>query len=658
MTPPTPLPDVGAGYGSGPGADTDVETEAADGGIDSRQPTTSRLRGLIHRAPRFWFGSTAIGVGYLTLALLYGLFPGQLPDASAAQGGMSACVAQGWGNILRCSYLGYPGGARSVFGMPYDIAAGTLQLLGLDLVNSVRLIWLLVLAIGLWGSRRLLARFTPIAWIAWIGAFGYLVAPVVSLQAGYGPLQLGFMLVPACVLVDLRLLEAIGRARMHPKRLVGRIVAVLVVRLVAMTLDPYSFIIGLVIISLLYLVAGIGLLRVRRPLRIVLLVGAIGFSTGFAYLIYGRLSPVTDLPTMPLSFFRGQGVDVVPQLVPSSAQWWADLVGLHHHLLASQAYSDGPNIYHVFLGYVTVVMAVIGLFVATRSRRLRRWRWAFVIAGFVCAVLALGPTWKFDDFRAVAANQPITFGSYLMPDAEAPNTMPWSFVYTDLPGISQMRALYRWELGVRLTLLVLAVMGLTWLVGRGRWPRRIAVLAAALILVELLPSLPDRIDETHANLESVGGVEADVIAPLSIVTRPGERALLFGPGGTSPGTNDYLANYLCPAARLVCYNVGGDKVVLNAAKSYPPDATAVLTGRGRTTDQQAEQHLTNLLTSGQLEVVVLVHFDLRAQAVRWPARAPVRTAAVRAESSMFTGSRFTKDVHPWFTVVRLAGPAG
>lgn len=624
----------------------------------TRHPAIGRLRERNKGKPRFWFGSATIGVGYLMLALLYGLFPGQLPDSSAAQGGMSACVARGWGNILRCSFLGYPGGARSVFGMPYDIAAGTLQILGLDLVNSVRVIWLLVLAASLFGCRRLLARFTPIAWIAWVGSFAYLVAPVVSLQAGYGPLQLGFMLVPACVLVDLRLLEAIGRARMHPKRLVGRISAVLVVRLVALTLDPYSFIIGLVIISLLYLVAGIGLLRDRRPLRIVLLVGAFGFSTGFAYLIYGRLSPVTDLPTMPLSFFRGQGVDVVPQLVPSDAQWWADLVGLHHRLLPSQAYSDGPNISHVFLGYVTVAMAIVGSLVATRSRRRRGWRWAFIIAGLGCAVLALGPSWKFDNFRAAVPGQPITFGSYLMPDADAPNTMPWSFVYTDLPGISQMRALYRWELGVRLTLLVLAVIGLTWLVGRGRWPRRTAVLAAALMLVELLPNLPDRIDDTHANLGYVRGVEADVIAPLSTVTRPGERALLFGPGGASPGTNDYLANYLCPAVRLVCYNVGGDKVVLNAAKSYPPDAAAVLTGRGRTTDQQAEQHLTTLLTSGQLDVVVLVHFDLRAQAVRWPAGAPVRTAAVRAESSMFTGSRFTKNAHPWFTVVRLAGPAG
>ncbi|MGI8417180.1 MAG: hypothetical protein ACR2P2_13460, partial [Nakamurella sp.] len=572
--------------------------------------------------------------------------------------GSTTCVGQDlFSNLIRCHAVGYPSSAETAFGLPYNLVAGLLQTLGADLATATRLVWAVVLALGLWGCRRIIDRSTDVHWIAWVGAFAFLAAPIVSGQAGYGPLQLGFILTPCYLLVDLRFLESLSGA-LEPRRIVRRGIAVLVVRIVALLLDPYSFVIATVLIGAIYMFWLIGRLRTRSFVPSGLAVATLALTGAVAYLLYTSSASVAGLAPMSVDFFRGQGVDVVPQLVPAGSLWWSKLTGLRLSILPINAYSDGHNLADVFVGYVLLTLSVVGLVVALRnSSTAPRW-WGIAVGGAVCGLLALGPSLKIGDFRNVAGTAKIRAGDYVMPADAATVSTPWSRLYSWLPGVDQMRALYRWELGVRIALIVLAVLALSWLVKRGAGWRVVAVVAAVLLVAEAVPSVPDRISATRRSLATVRGIQADVIDPLRQYLQPGERVLLYGPGQVSLGSNDYMADLVCPELQVRCYNVGGDKTGADVLKAYPPAARRVVAQHGLHTDAENQRDLAAMFSANQLDVVVLVNFDLRFQAYSWPGPPAERERAAAAAALMFTGPAYVKKVSTWFTVVMPTRPPG
>ncbi|MDQ6658179.1 MAG: hypothetical protein M3Z00_08155 [Actinomycetota bacterium] len=595
-------------------------------------------------------------IGCLLVLGLYGALPGQLPDAAAAMGGLTTCVGENFlGNLVRCHAVGYPASAETAFGLPYNLLAGLLQALGADLATATRLVWAGTLVLGLWGCRRLLDRFTEVHWIAWVGAFAFVVAPIVSGQAGYGPLQLGFILTPCYLLIDVRFLESLSAA-LGPKRIVRRGIAVLVVRIVALLLDPYSFVIATLLIGIVYLFWLVDQLRARSFGPAAVAAVTLALTGAVAYLLYTSSASVAGLTPMTIDFFRGQGVDIVPQLVPAGSLWWSRLTGLQLSILPINAYSDGHNLSDVFVGYVLLTLAVGGFILALRTRGSAAcWR-GIVVGGAACGLLALGPSLKIGDFRNVAEPAKIRAADYLMPKDAATATTPWSRLYSWLPGVDQMRALYRWELGVRIALVVLAVMALCWLARRGgRW-RVVAVVAAGLLVAEAVPSVPDRISATRRSLATVRGIQQDLIDPLRQYTKPGDRVVLYGPGGVSQGANDYLANTVCPGLQIRCYNVGGDKAAADVVKAYPPAARRVVAQHGVRSDAENQRDLAAMFRADQLDAVVLVNFDLRWQAYSWPGPPAERERAAAAAATMFTGPRYVRKVGTWFTVVTTARP--
>ncbi len=618
----------------------------------------TRQRWRLAALPTIGRAAVVPTVGYLLLLGLYGALPGQLPDAANAIGGLTKCVGEDFfANLVRCHAVGYPSSAETAFGLPDNLVAGLLQALGADLATATRLVLAVALALGLWGCRRLLDRYTDVHWIAWAGAFAFLLAPIVSGQAGYGPLQLGFILTPCYLLIDLRFLESLSGA-LEPKQIIRRGLAVLVVRIVALLLDPYSFVIATVLIGAIYLFWLIGRLRKRSFVPSALAVATLALTGAAAYLLYISSASVAGLAPMSVDFFRGQGVDIVPQLVPAGSLWWSELTGLRLSILPINAYSDGHNLADVFVGYVLLTLSVVGLIVALRNNPTSP-RWSGIaVGGAVCGLLALGPSLKLGDFRNLAEPAKIRAGDYVMPADAATVSTPWARLYSWLPGVDQMRALYRWELGVRIALIVLAVMALSWLVKRGgRW-RVVALVAAVLLVAEAVPSVPDRISATRRNLATVRGIQADVIDPLRQYLKPGERVLLYGPGRVSQGSNDYLANTVCPELQIRCYNVGGDKAAVDVLKAYPPAARRVVIQHGLHTDRENQSDLAAMFAADQLDAVVLVNFDLRWQAYSWPGPPAEREGAAAAAQLMFTGPGYLKKVGTWFTVVTPARPRG
>ena len=126
-----------------------------------------------------------------------------------------------------------------------------------------------------------------------------------------------------------------------------------------------------------------------------------------------------------------------------------------------------------------------------------------------------------------------------------------------------MRALYRWELGVRLGATALALLALTWMVKRTRTSgtKWIPMVLAGLMVLEAVPNPVQSLLYQRQDLQVVRGVESELTTPLSGLLPKGSITMLYGPGGSSPGSNDYMANFICGVSDLKCYNAGGDTVL-------------------------------------------------------------------------------------------------
>lgn len=633
--------------------------ESADGGRHQvRQPSEPR-RGMAGRAVlvvgtvlrRPWIAGTLTGLALsVPLLFLFNVWPGTLPSSSAfiSSVGQAVCFAQQPSPLtVSCPALAYPTVFTGAVGYPQNWAIAILQhTLGMSALTAFRLTFAAVLLAALIGARTLFVRMVGRQWAAWVGACVYLISPIVLGGAGYGSLQLGFMLLPCYVLADHMFLAGLRRRRWPGTAAAA--ITVVAVRVFAILTDPYSFVMSLVLIGVMYLVWLVRRIRERAAAaQIGLAVGTAAVSVVTAYLCYTRLLGTSSFTRMPIDFFRGQGVDLYVQVVPPANLWFADLLGLHHHLTAYQAYSDGPNITQVFVGWVLLTAAVAGAVLLVREGRWRRpLAVGLLAAGAFGFVLALGPSLRVGDFRAGRGAGGIpSFNDYLMParDATAPTGLVW--IYGHVPGIDMMRALYRWELLPRLALIALAVVAIAALARRGRTV--LAVVVAVLLVVEAMPNPVAAHRAGVRNLATVASFDVDVTSPLSTALRPGERVLLVNPVPGQTGPNAFLANWLCPQLRVRCYNVGGDKAGDLARPRQPP---AALDAIGRPKDLLAD--IDALFAAGQVDAVVLIYFDLRAGAYSWPPGAKSRQAAALAAQQLVDAGDYRVSTGRFFTVLR------
>jgi hypothetical protein len=607
-----------------------------------------RITGQVLRRP--WIAITLTGLALsVPLLFVFNVWPGTLPNSSTFIGTVGPAVC--YGNqpsplTTSCPALAYPADFIVTGGFPQKWAIAILQYTaGMSALTAFRFTVAAVIVSALIGTRALFVRIVGRHWAAWVGACLYLISPIVLGEAAYASLQLGFMLVPCYLLADHTFLACLRRRRWPAAAAAAGMVVAL--RVSAILTDPYSFVMSLVLIGVMYLAWLVRRIRERAAGSVGVAVGVAAVSLVTAYLVYTRLVGASSFTRMPMDFFRGQGVDLYVQVVPPANLWFADLLGLHHHLTAYQAYSDGPNITQVFLGWVLLATAVAGAVVLVRRGR---WRRPVVVgllgAGAVGFVLALGPSLRVADFRAGRGAAGIPgFNDYLMPaaDATAPTGLAW--IYRHVPGIDMMRALYRWELLPKLALIALAVVAITALARRGRTVLAVAV--AVLLVVEAMPNLIATHRAGVRQLATVAQVDLDVTDPLASALRPGERVLMVNPVPGQTGTNAYLANWLCPQLHVRCYNVGGDKAGELARPMQPPAVTDAI---GRPKDLQAD--IDALFAAGQVDAVVLIYFDLRAGAYSWPPGEKGRQASAGAAQHLVDAGRYRVSTGRYFTVLR------
>jgi len=581
----------------------------------------------------------------LLLAPIYGIWP---LDHLMGMGlmlpvlGFIECLseAEAW---LYCplASLGEPH-ARS-YGLPVAQLAASIRRFGsVELLAAWNLASLIVLYIAGLGAQGFLRAMKVDYRVAVPASMLFLGLPVVFAKTGYPLMLWGFALLPAVLWAQL-----IG---WQWKSHLAAFSLLAFVLTLAMFQEPYSLVMALTFggwLAIGNLVVG-GPERpglVHRVVRALVWVAA-AVSAVLLYQFY--IPGGADYQTMPIEYFRGQGIDLIaliarnPDLYALGPIWGVG--GLERVLY----FTDGEMTAHSYLG-AGLLIGLIGFLALLRPWR--RLLHAVLLVSVVGAiVMALGPSLKINSTaQDRLPDDPITFDSYLMPAETAVTGLPHAFLY-DVTPFSKMRSVSRWYLLVALGLVTMLSLFVQALGTRGRFGLAAAVALSAWVVVEYWPNVDKQQALGGAFGNSYRQLEAEAVGELSELLRPEERvAFISG----ERYRNEYFTTFLCARAACTTFNVSGDKPREIAIASWPEDMRRTLARPSEAKERAA------LLDRGYFDVLVVPHFDLRWNSYAWPPSEEQRLAmkswadAYRdLDGIEVTGGR-------WFTTIRsgvLSGP--
>lgn len=571
---------------------------------------------LHQRLERQWLFVVCALAGLATVLLAFQEWPGLSASTFGAlsETGYAQCLSNGWHEGMAGCFtnLGQPLGGVRATGLPgVALAAAVFGWDGAITFGEMQFVSALFTTIAFCGAVLLFRRMTDSKWVALLGAVVYLLGPIVSQQGSYGALRTGYALLPFYLLVDSGLFGLEGKRW----RVRGAIlVAVILVRVFAVLCDGYSFVMSSGLALCFYCVSGLSARRLGTAgvaIAAYLVACAIAYGSYFLFVPGGQ----SGLGVMPIDFFRGQGVDLYTVLVPSPLFWVYRSLGAVFDFPAAAAFGDGSNVGFNFAGYTLLLSAGIVLVVRMLGKlKLGPLLTSLALSGLVAFFLSLGPSLKYRSFEAAGASEPAHFSTYLMPADKARADLGTADIYLRVPGVRNIRALARWQGVVHFALVAFLLVLVSWLLGRKR-----AVLAGMLALAAVLESSPDLADayrdgkgsqlfgrEESALARRAGADEVRdrYLSDLNRLARPRERTLLvqLHEGAES---NHYLADYLCPAANLRCYNIGGDKALEIVRDAWPQEVEELLVRRN------VGFNIRQLFLAHRVDVILVTLFDLR-----------------------------------------------
>lgn len=595
----------------------------------------------IRRHPTAWVGKLAglmaVLAAWAIVLILHGSIPG-VARATAAQfilEGQTTCMAgQGMGDLVAgCRSVGLPLGMPLITGMPQLLLASTFaDLLGVGARTAWVLTGLTLSTVGLASAWGLFVRLGIQRWIAFGAGFAYQASVGLMGMAGFGGTFWGFVLLPLLILGFVEGAARVGRQK-DPRSVVAGAVMLGATGLLAVFTDGYSFVVATVCAGLLHPTwPG----RPASPRALLLGWFGMGVSLIVSVLAFRHYVPGgAEFGATSEGFFRGMGADVATLIWPASPVGWAAWTGAARNY--SALYGDGTNSSTNYLGLTVLALAAVAII----HPRTRRKTYGLAGVALVTFILALGPSLKVMDSPGVKDEHGIP--GYTMPAGEAVIDFPWGGLYPVVPGISEMRATYRWLLGTRLALAGLAAFGVAALIGTDRRGVRVLGVGLGVLAVVDVMANPVQIHSRQVrNLATVDQVRDEVAVPLRSAVRPGETLLLV------PSDNDYLASYLVPDAGSRSFNVAGDKNNGLSRATWPDDV--------RQAALDPTPASIHHVLEGSADAVVVTYFSMRWNTYAFPPTEAQRQPGEQIAQQLEADGSFEVQQEDYFAVVRLAEP--
>lgn len=549
----------------------------------------------------------------LTIALIviHGLYPTALQAKYSLLGGVE-CNSQALRSIdnRSCIFTGAPTGGLYTTEFPI-IAIGALFAF-LSTLNSLSVVFIEMIAlitVSLLGAALFIRSFGVNKYISVTMGFIFLSSLGILEMSPFGGTYWSFILLPAALYAIRLLLSKIIGTKIIHKMLVVAIWTVLLSFM--LFLDGYSF----VLLSAATIMFILHWILTAKPKinELVFVVLVFFFASATAYSLYSAFIPNSnEWSSTPLDFFRSSGADASTFFIPPPSLWWSDLspITTRPDLL----WGDGSNSSGNYIGLSLLVISGLGLYSMLKkgTPNIRVLGVGILLVIILAGLLSLGPSLKWNSLRGPLTT-PVTYSSYLMPAEKAVFTFPYSDIFTDIPGINSMRAIYRWDRLMYIFIFVLASIGIQAIHNKKGYRYTIPLLLIVVLELSVNPTSSIRANNTKGN-EQVS-FKNDVTLALGNYLKPGERVVFYP---DASGGNDYLINIIAPSLHIYAYNVGGDKSLALARQNWPRDVQDLLLDEDNFMNKA--DTIDALLDSGTIDALVVPYFDLRWDSYSWPPR--------------------------------------
>lgn len=560
------------------------------------------------------------GLLVIFLVTIHGLLPGTAGSVAGRYMllGFMECGSQSLHALahLHCSAVG--GQAQGIMptGSPIYVAGALLiRAFSLSPQWALLIVSIVVMTIALLGAYKFINNLGVSRYVALAVAFLYLgIAETRSMQA-FGGTYWGMLLMPAAIYAVTFFLGKIRGSDYKTKILI--LAAWSAMSTTQLFIDGYSF--------FMTLAAAAGLIffwswkKWKKP-DTWFAVMALLFATASAYLLYRRAIPgSSSWSTSPIGVFRSMSLDLVTIFEPIASIWWAHILDIKVN--ASKLWGDGSNSAYNYIGFSVIILAIVGIATSLKTKAKSQYTkdikmrlialMAVLLGSFI---LSLGPSLKWDAVRG-PLKSPVTDESYLMPSDRAVVDLPTTVLYEKLPGLSSMRATYRWHLLTQFILLAFAAVGVQYIIKRKGYRYGVPVLL--IVFLELSPNPYSLIKQEQQKGRQIDKFNSQVIEPLKSYVNKNDLVVFYP---NAVGGNDYLANYIAPMLDIHTYNVGNDKSLVRAKRLRPPEVGTLLGLKDDNRASQDKMLVASILRDKTATAVIIPYFDLRWNAYAWPPR--------------------------------------
>lgn len=534
------------------------------------------------------------------ITLIFGIFlHGAIPFTSITTLGQ-ALVVVGYpvsfinegGFALYATNMGYPSHAPMSTMLAPALAIKAFLLGGFHASDAFIGAFLIWISLGYYGAYKLARKLDVTSVDASLLALLWLSFPILWMSSGYSHLHFGLVLLPFLFFCSIKSLEFFELDRY---KYMGAVVYSAAAILAVFT-DGYSFMFFAVGTTILLIHKYIEnkpkrkkLLRSILPLHI--------FCFFLAYLLYSLYIGKSEYARSSISIFRGWGLDLSFIFVPTKGVHFLwDLLGLSISRTQNDFFGDDS----VWISTFLLPILVLGLFSYWKTKNAstfsRSMLW-IVLFGFY---MAMGPSIKIN------ATKPPGEVKQVMDSEYASFPTGNSLISKYLPGFRNMRASFRWIVLVYFGLWGMTVSYIASLKNKKKNYARSLIL---ITIVLFLPDLYTHFQKKQTAYSAFHKIDRDILYPLRQDVAKGE-VVAFLPWG-----NDFLVNYLAPSLNIKSYNIGGDKNVEEARKSWPETMKAFSSFE---IDNNFSHKILMTLTSNETDVVILPYINLLWAAHQWP----------------------------------------
>jgi hypothetical protein len=530
--------------------------------------------------------------------------------------------------------IGIPGPASMAFGLAGAYPASLLLRFGIQAADAYTLSAVLWFSVSYLSAIRLGRAFGSNKLIAAFGAMVWLCMPIIWGHSCYSMVSWGMSLLPFYFLAAVRLFLLAPNAKILKTKYIFTYLAATVV---SIFMDGYIFMMFASGASILLIYS---IIKNKLNRSYLLLFAAPIHATSFAiaYLLFRLYIGKSGFEPESLDFFRGWGVDLFYILFPTTGMLWIpDILGLSIPRSEVDHFGDSS----VWATTFFLPLLLLGLIAWWMMRIKFKMATGILLVGLFAIYMALGPSLKVNSKKPPELQKsdlPVS-RAMLASHAVMPTGSAW--ISEHIPGFNVMRASYRWS---SLSIFAFWCLLMMWV---AMVNHKNPLWCGVVLTIVILFNLPPLKSHTLQNINYRGmfqQIDIDLVLPLKNVVNSGETAVFI------PMGNDFAANYLAPKAGFRTYNIGGDKNVLQASKSWPKEIRAI-------GDQLNCYKALNALLSGAADLLIIPHFHLLNAFFQWPPSVESVSSYRQDADSLFAlweNKEVTNASHyPLFSIVRL-----